>query len=413
MAYQGPVNTAELPLRPLTGDDAAAYSAVLAKAFLHDPAIDERKAWWRAEVEQGRSIGVFDGDRLAGGGVIMNRSVVLPGGNVVPFAAVSGISVASDYRRRGILTRIMRDQLHGLHEHGGEPLATLWASESRIYRRYGYGEASLTVRFRIPKGSQFRPGIELSPDPIRELDAAQARPLIEDLYAKALPNRVGRLSRGTHVWDGLFIDDPRDRGGMTEYRYAVHPEGYAVYRVGPGRDDNGPSGALDVDEIVSTTPQAHASLWRYVLDMDLVRTITGRFGSDDPVRQMLAEPQESTFKSEPAVWVRLVDLDRALPTRRYSAPLDVVIEVTDEFCPWNAGRWRLRVDGSGAAEVTRTQDAPDIATDILDLGAAFLGGTRLSTLAWTGRVRELTDGAVASTSMAFLGEYEPDTAEVF
>jgi predicted acetyltransferase len=93
--------------------------------------------------------------------------------------------------------------------------------------------------------------------------------------------------------------------------------------------------------------------------------------------------------------------------------LDVVFEVTDEFCPWNAGRWRMTVDAAGTAQVTRTDDEPDIATDILDLGAIFLGGVRLSTLAWTGRVRELTDGAVAKATVAFLSDQEPDTVEIF
>ena len=186
-----------------------------------------------------------------------------------------------------------------------------------------------------------------------------------------------------------------------------------MYRLSGGRGDRGPAGALALTEVVATTGAAYASLWRYLLDMDLVRTISGRFGSDDPLRQLLAEPMDAGWQHRPAYWIRLVDLDRALPTRRYSRALDVVFEVTDEFCPWNAGRWRLVVDGSGTAQVTRTDDEPDIAADILDLGSAFLGGIRLSTLARTGRVRELTEGAVARATMAFLGETEPETFEVF
>jgi predicted acetyltransferase len=407
------VETAQLTLRPLTGDDASAFSTLLSRAFLHDQSSEAHQRLLRAGVERDRCVGVFDGDRLAGGGAILSRSITLPGGAVVPFAGISAISVASDYRRRGVLTRIMREQLHGLHERGAEPFAVLWASESRIYRRFGYGEASQRTVFTVTKGDEFRPGIELSADPIREMSAAQARPLIEELYAKALPTRTGRLSRAELEWDERLLDEPEDRDGMSALRFAVHPEGYAIYRVKGGRDERGPAGTLTVHEIVSTTPQAHASLWRYLLDMDLVRDVTGMIGSDDPLRQMLAEPMTGQWRPAPAHWVRLVDIDRALPTRRYSTPLDVVFEVTDEFCPWNAGRWRLRVDGSGAAEVTRTEDPADIALDILDLGAAFLGGVRLSTLALTGRVRELTGGAVARATIAFLGEHEPETYEIF
>jgi predicted acetyltransferase len=413
VAYQGPVDIPGLALRALTPDDEEPYGRLLSKAFLNDYRSGPADELYRALLAQGRAIGVFDGARQVGGGIILNLSITLPGGAVTPFGAVSGIAVASDHRRRGILTRMMRHQLHGLHEQGAEPFAALWASESRIYRRFGYGEASDYTLVELPKGAPFRPGVQLSPDPIRELTKDEARPLIEEIYAKALPSQVGRLNRDSARWDASLLDEPEDRDGMTELCFAVHPEGYALYRVKRGRDDRGPAGRLEVVEVVATTGAAHASLWRYLLDMDLVRTINGRIGSDDPLRQLVAEPQNAVWQRRPALWVRLVDLDRALPTRRYGAPLDVVFEVTDEFCPWNAGRWRLTVDASGTARVARTDDEPDIATDILDLGAAFLGGVRLSTLARTGRVRELTGGAVASATMTFLGEQEPDTVEIF
>jgi predicted acetyltransferase len=407
------VETAPLTMRPLTGDDTPGFSFLVSRAFLHDPSNEAHQRLFRKGMERDRCVGVFDGDRLVGGGAIIGRSVTLPGGAVVPFAGVSAIAVASDHRRRGVLTRIMREQLHGLHEQRAEPFAVLWASESRIYRRFGYAEASQVTAFALAKGDEFRPGIELSADPIREMSAAQARPLLEEIYAKALPNRTGRLSRAELEWDERLLDEPEDREGMSALRFAVHPEGYAIYQVRGGRDDRGPAGELAVREVVSTTPQAHGALWRYLLDMDLVRDITGLLGTDDPLRQMLAEPMAGQWKQKPGYWVRLVDIDRALPTRRYSTPLDLVFEVTDEFCPWNAGRWRLHVDGTGAAGVTRTEDPADIALDILDLGAAFLGGVRLSTLALTGRVRELTGGAVARATIAFLGEHEPESYEIF
>jgi predicted acetyltransferase len=414
VAYQEPVEISELTLRTLTADDTEAFSGLLSRAFLHDPRGEgPGMEIYRRITAQGRTTGVFAGEQIVGGGIILNLSLTLPGGAVTPFAAVSGVAVAADHRRRGILTRIMREQLHGLHEQGAEPFAALWASESQIYRRFGYGEASQYTNFEVPKGAEFRPGVPLSPDPIRELTKDEARPLIEDLYAKALPQHVGRLGRDAETWDENLLDEPGDRDGMTELRFAVHPEGYALYRAQGGRDDRGPAGRLTVIEVIATTGQAHASLWRYLLDMDLVRTVGGRSGSDDPLRQLLADPSAGSWRRLAALWVRIVDVDRALLARRYGRPLDVVFELTDEFCPWNAGRWRLSVDGSGAATVTRTDDEPDIAADILDIGAVFLGGTRLSTLARTGRVRELTDGAVAAATVAFLSDQEPDTVEIF
>lgn len=386
---------------------------MLARTFLNDNNQDWAELA-RLAFEPGRQLGVFDGAQLVGSGQILSRQITLPGLLVTPVAAVSGVGVAADHRRRGALGMIMRAQLHGLHEAGAEPFAALWASEGRIYGRYGYGLASQVATFDLFKGAEFRPGVQLHADRIRELPRAEAMPLLETIYQKVAPSRIGWLTRGAAAWTEVLADSEQDRDGMTALRFAVHSEGYAVYRTRGGRSERGPSGELAVVEVVAGTPQAYATLWHYLLNMDLVaRITTGRLGYDEALLHLLAEPMSVVRNPRLGLWVRLVDLDRALPARRYSSPLDTVFEVTDAFCPWNAGRWRLHIDATGAAEVTATEAAPDIALDILELGAVFLGGTRLSTLASAGRVRELTEGAVTRASTAFLGEQEPSCTEVF
>jgi predicted acetyltransferase len=109
----------------------------------------------------------------------------------------------------------------------------------------------------------------------------------------------------------------------------------------------------------------------------------------------------------------VVDLDRALRARRYSAPADLVLDVTDPFCPWNEGRWRLRVDDAGVAEVSTTDSAADLGLGAEELGAILLGGTLPSTLATAGRVREHTPGAVDTLTSAFRTGTVPVCLEVF
>lgn len=406
------MDSSALTIRPLTETELPAFIEMLAKTFLNDHTQD-----WvdfaRLAFEPGRLLGVFDGAQLVGAGSILSKQITVPGLRVTPVAAVSGVGVAADHRRRGALGMIMRAQLHGLHEAGAEPFAALWASESRIYGRYGYGLASQAAAFDLLKGVEFRPGIEFSADRIRELPRAEAMPLLEAIYQKVAPRRIGWLTRGAAGWADVLADAEHERDGMTALRFAVHSEGYAVYRTRGGRDERGPSGELAVVELVAGTSQAYATLWHYVLNMDLVARITALLASDEALVHLLAEPMNVVRKPRPGLWVRLVDLDRALPARRYSSPLDVVFEVADALCPWNAGRWRLHVDATGAAEVTATEADPDIALDIVELGAVFLGGTRLSTLATAGRVRELTEGAVTRASTAFLGEQEPSCTEIF
>ncbi|MFD0639374.1 sterol carrier protein domain-containing protein [Catenulispora yoronensis] len=109
------------------------------------------------------------------------------------------------------------------------------------------------------------------------------------------------------------------------------------------------------------------------------------------------------------LYVRIVDVDRALAARRYAVPVDAVFEVSDPFCPWNSGRWRLRGDADGAV-CERTTDPADLLLGPRELGAAYLGGYSLAALGRAGRIEELTPGALAAASRAFLSDSAPFVA---
>jgi predicted acetyltransferase len=102
------------------------------------------------------------------------------------------------------------------------------------------------------------------------------------------------------------------------------------------------------------------------------------------------------------MWIRLVDLAAALRMRRYASPVDLVVEVTDEQLPGNSGRWRLRSDGLAgpAATCERTTAPAQLALDIASLGAAYLGGTKLGSMAAAGLATELEPGAILALSAA-------------
>ena len=131
---------------------------------------------------------------------------------------------------------------------------------------------------------------------------------------------------------------------------------------------------------------AFASLWRFLLDLDLTREITYNMGwVDDPLLSLVDDPRTVTNSVRDHVWLRLVDLDRAIGLRTYSAPARVAVEVTDGFCPWNNGRWMLELDRDGG-RAERTDGPAQVALDIRDLGACFLGGTPLGRLVTAGLV---------------------------
>ena len=154
-------------------------------------------------------------------------------------------------------------------------------------------------------------------------------------------------------------------------------------------------------------------LWRFLLSIDLTRTVRFWYAAaDEPLQYLVNEPRALGGRTGDAHWVRLTDLPAALAARRYAAPVDVVLDVSDALLPENAGRWRLAADSTGAT-CEPTTDPADLACDVADLGAAYLGHTSLGTLAAAGRVREVRPGALAAASTAFGWYRSPSALDIF
>ena len=113
------------------------------------------------------------------------------------------------------------------------------------------------------------------------------------------------------------------------------------------------------------------------------------------------------LKLADGLWLRLVDLDAALKARSYRAGESVVLEVTDEVCPWNAGRYRVGDDAG------RTEDTADLALDTADLAAAYLGGFDFHRLVHAGRADERREGAAEAATLLFRTDLPPYCPEVF
>ncbi|GAA3371591.1 hypothetical protein GCM10020367_22880 [Streptomyces sannanensis] len=183
--------------------------------------------------------------------------------------------------------------------------------------------------------------------------------------------------------------------------------GYARFPNKPEWDASGSRGTIVLRDLEALDPAAYAALWRFLLGIDLTSTIQVRNRpTDDPWQWMVSDIRRCGIRLRDSLHVRLVDLGAALEARTYAVPVDVVLEVEDDFCPWNQGRWRLTGDGKGAS-CERTEGEADLALSVRELGAAYLGGVSLSALAGAGRVRELRQGALAEASAAFGSDLAP------
>jgi len=385
-----------LPVSELSAVDLADILDLDAAAFSQDApqeVLDDLIVPW---LELDRFVGARDpaaGNELVAAGCILSKQLTFPGGLVHPVAGVSWVGVRPGWRRRGLLRGLMTAQLHGLHDTGAEPVAVLTASEASLYGRFGYGQAINRSRFSLAHGAAFRP--DVSTDPVLEIRAEKAPSIVKTLYDRVAAARIGNLARTDAIWTMRFSDHEFFRQGASKKRWALHPDGFVCYRVKEDWADRGPNFTVHLDEICAATPTAFASLWRFLLDLDLTREVVyDRGWVDDPVLCMVVDPRSVTSTVRDHIWLRIVDLDRAIGLRGYSAAVRMVVEVTDAFCPWNRGRWLFDLDRTSAG-ITRTEAAAQVRLDIRDLGACFVGGTPLGRLVAAGLVAGEPDSLLA------------------
>ncbi|GID33165.1 GNAT family N-acetyltransferase [Paractinoplanes brasiliensis] len=400
-------------LRAATDDDRRAIADLLLHVF-HEHATDESRALEKMILEPGRGVVADDAGLVVGHATAQTRDLTVPGA-VVPAAHVTGVGVSPTHRRRGILTAMMRHQLTEIAQAGREPLAVLWASETAIYPRFGYGPAASRLRFEVLNREVRITGPAAPAGRLRLVDPKQEQAALTALLDGLRVHQVGWSNRPEYVWDYLLTDNADQRDGGTELRGVLYetadgPIGYATWRVKNDWGAHGPNAEVRVREVVAGDPGVYAELWRFLLSLDLTRTASFHFGAvDEPLQFMVDEPRKLGRGYTDSLWVRVVDLPAALEARRYACPVDVVIEVRDPIIEANNGRWRL-TGGPDKASCVRTDESPDIACSITELGAAYLGGTTLAALVSAGRVEQLT-GNLPST--AFTWYRQPSAIEVF
>ncbi|MEV8224967.1 GNAT family N-acetyltransferase [Streptomyces sp. NPDC079167] len=400
-------------LRVLSAEESEAWFGCLELAFGGVPFSPESREMYAALAEPQRALAHWDGADCVGTAGSYSFRLTVPGGAAVPTAGVTGVSVSSTHRRQGLLTAMMRRQLDDVRS-WGEPLAVLLASEPGIYGRFGYSAATTETKLRIDTS---RASLALPPgtDGVRVRRSSPARALdaCEAVYAQLAAGRPGTPLRRPG-WERVPVNDPESGRGDGSPLQCVLAErdgevtGYVTFHLRPAWDDAGPRGTVAVRDLAALDPASYAALWRYLFGIDLTTVVEcHNRPADDAVLRLVSDVRRCEVRQRDGLYVRLVELGAALEARRYRAPVEVVLEVEDAFCPWNAGRWRLTADAKGAATCRRTDDEPELALSVNQLAAAYLGGVSLTTLAAAGQVRELRAGALAETALAFSSDTQP------
>ncbi|WP_137122868.1 GNAT family N-acetyltransferase [Segeticoccus rhizosphaerae] len=322
----------------------------------------------------------------------------------VPVSGLTFVGVHPDERRRGVLTAMLQDHFGRVREGDWSGLSALHASEPSIYGRHGYGVASWETRLTLARGATLTaPGLEEEVQQLRTRLATTGHAgVAARMRAAALHagrTRLGSVVREEMTYEMFGRDTPQTTRDKEPQRalFAVRDGvdvGYAWFRRAEKWEEGRPEGTVKVGELVGD-PAAELALVRRLVDLDLTSSVVlhGR-GVDDPVVHWAGGPRTIHGPTADSLWLRLVDLPRALEERGYAESVDLVLDVEDAACEWNHGRWRLTVGDDGTARVARTDDEPDLRLTTQVLASVYLGSQSLVVRHTAGLVEELRDGAV-------------------
>lgn len=403
-----------MELRPITDEEVVAYHASMLTTFGGDPAADapgpERlRALLRIP---GRAWGAFDRGQCVATAGTFEQTVSLPGGADLAMAGLTMVAVRPTHRRRGLLRAIIELHLADARAHG-EPISGLWASESGIYGRFGYGVATEGDEITLDTR-----GVEVAcaePDEITDLADADAATLLPPVYDAVRAQRPGMVARSAAWWAWRRLRDRDDlRRGASPRRHVVarrggQVTGWIASRQRPAWSEAGVAeGSYEIDELIAIDPRAEASLWRFASAIDLFPKLTYWNAPPDTLLPwLICDPRRARRLRTDAMWIRPDDVGAALAARRYAGDGRVRLALTEPGSPTFA----LEVE-AGQARCATTGESAQLHLDRAALGSLLLSAFTPTLLARAGRLT--ADPAVlALAERMFAWPTPPWATEIF
>ncbi|MGW3202636.1 GNAT family N-acetyltransferase [Streptomyces sp. NPDC001135] len=393
-----------------------------AVGFLRPPALTpEQIDARRAQFEPGRLLGAFDDGRCVATFRSFDQELTAVGGAPVAADAITNVSVSPTHRRRGLLSRMMARDLPAAKERG-DVLATLISAEYPIYGRYGFGPATWSNQWIIEVP---RAGLDprwSGPDDggrIDLVDGEDVRKLGPELYERFRRLQPGAVSRD-ELWWQVNTGAVRFHDDWTEPFYAVYRsahgevEGLVAYRSDETWTGKQPDQTAGVRGLVATSAAAERALWHFLCSIDWITKVdSGYRGPDDLLPRYLPDPRAARITSHADwLWIRILDVVRALEARTYDRVGTVVLEVVDGD-GLAGGRFRLEVSPEGASCTPASTESADLTLDVGELASLWLGGESLLRLAALGRVQEEREGAARKADALFRSSGRPWCPDIF
>jgi len=409
----------ELTIRAITPDEFGAFARAVSIAFGETGRSPEQIAEDARDFAYDRGFAAFDGDTIVATVDGVSFDLTLPGLTTIPVGGITGVGVLPTHRRRGLLRGLMARELDTIAARG-ESVAILTASESSIYRRFGFGAATVAATVEIDRRHAAFARPPSSDGTLTLIDHDRATAILPDLYHRARLRQPGAITRSAERWTHYLRSFSQPRDGASPMFVVTYTapsgvvEGAAWYRIKQQWDGGLSAGTVLLRELVAITPDAEAALWDFCLNIDLTTTVIAQDRPlDEPLRWQLADPRRLRITClTDDLWVRVLDVPVALAARRYAVRDRLVLAVNDPFRPATAGHYEL-VGGPDEATCRRTEASPDLTLDIAYLGAAYLGGARFGTLLRAGRIVEHVAGAAQRADLLFFTDPAPRCATPF
>ena len=379
-----------MDVRPITDDEVPAFRACLLATFGEDadegdPDGDRR---FRALVAPGQAWAAFDRGVIVGTAGTLELELGMPGGGTLAMAGLTMVCVRPTHRRRGILRQLMRLHLDDARERG-RAIGGLWASEATIYGRFGYAPAVWDWVVEVTGARELE--VAGAGDDVEWLDEARAREVLPEVSARATAQRPGVLRRSPTWWrERRFQEHGFLRRAASKRRHVLAVRsgaavGYVAFRQRVGGGPGLQGARLEIIELVGVDPRAIASLWKFVLSVDLFPIVAWADAPiDDPLIHLVSNPRAVTRKRSDSLWLRIEDVGAVLAARGF------------EGCALTVGD---RTYGKGPAV--------DVAPHVLP--ALVMGGARATELAQAGLLR----GDVMAAERAFATPIAPWCPEIF
>lgn len=366
-----------------------------------------------------RTVGVWDDKLVAPHIPVATTSswtdqLTVPGNRTLDAWAISSVTVSPTHRRRGIARALLEGELRSAVDMG-LPMAMLTVSESTIYGRYGFGAAVFAANLTIDAQrahftSQDRPGT-LQPTSSDDFTSQ-----IVSVFDRVRLSHPGQINVWPFRWEQISGRAPGDEEYTKNTRIVRFDDdhgvtrGFVVYRVaGNGFDLT--SHKLTVDYLLAETDEAYRALWRYVLEVDLVKEVKAELRSvNEPLLWHVSDMRAIMAVPVDHLWLRILDVSASLSARTYGASGALGFQISDPL-GFATGAFVLDIADDGSADVrsvdTLPTDIPAVSLSVDALSSIYLGGVDAETLRASGRLIELTKDAAALVDRSFRSSTTP------